>query len=213
MDNRKLTGYNTDIYQQLKILEVIINSSPMLNEVLERADTLKLDNYYLGAGCIAQTVWNYLFGYDLEYGIKDIDFVYYDNINMDYDSEDKVIKRVKNLYSDIEKEIDVKNQARVHLWYKDHFGNGIIPYVSLETAINTWPTTATAIGVRRSRETGIKVYAPFGLNDLFGKIVRPNKVQITEEIYRKKVTAWLDKWPGLTILPWQDCLEADIRKG
>ena len=44
MDNRKLTGYNTDIYQQLKILEAIINSSPMLNEVLERADTLKLDN-------------------------------------------------------------------------------------------------------------------------------------------------------------------------
>jgi hypothetical protein len=204
METKKLIGYNLDVYQQLKVLEYIINLSPMLRDVLDRADTLELDNYYIGAGCIAQTVWNYLFDYDLEYGIKDIDFVYYDNIGMDYNSEDKVIKSIKNLFSDFEKDIDVKNQARVHLWYKNHFGKEIAPYTSLEKAINTWPTTATAIGVRRCRENGIKVYAPFGLNDLFGNIVRPNKVQITEEIYTKKVTAWLEKWPGLTIIPWQE---------
>lgn len=143
---------------------------------MNRASQLGIDNYYIGAGCITQTVWNYLSDYPLNYGIKDIDFVYYDNIKMDYPSENEIITRAKQLYSDLEIEIDVKNQARVHLWYKEHFGYSIEPYPSLEVAINTWPTTATSIGIRMERNNELKVYAPFGLNDLFGKIVRANKI-------------------------------------
>ena len=41
------------------------------------------------------------------------------------------------------------NETRVHLWYEAHFGYRIDPYASVEDAINTWPTTATSIGVRR----------------------------------------------------------------
>ena len=82
--------------------------------------------------------------------------------------------------------LDVKNQARVHVWYEQHFGYSIRPYQSLEEAINTWPTTATAVGIRRWNEEW-KIYAPYGLNDLFGKIVRANKAQITQEIFEKKV--------------------------
>jgi len=48
-----------------------------------------------------------------------------------------------------------------------------------------------------------KVYAPFGLNDLFGKIVRSNKAQINKQIYEKKVSSWLNKWPDLKIIPWE----------
>jgi hypothetical protein len=88
------------------------------------------------------------------------------------------------------------------LWYKRHFGYEIQKYKSLESAINTWPTTATAIGVRIEEDNKFKVYAPFGLNDLFGKIVRANKIQITEEIYKNKVVNWLKKWPDLNVIPW-----------
>jgi hypothetical protein len=42
--------------------------------------------------------------------------------------------------------IDVKNEARVHLWYKSHFGYDIPPYHSVEEAMDSWPTTATAVG-------------------------------------------------------------------
>ena len=48
------------------------------------------------------------------------------------------------------------------------------------------------------------VYAPYGLNDLFGMIVRPNKVQITKEIYLNKVERWAKIWHKLKIIPW-DC--------
>ncbi len=196
-------GYNSDIHTQIKLLENVIMSSEMINMAVTRAKQLNIDNYYIGAGCVAQTVWNYLFDKPLEYGIKDIDFVYFDSMNIDHKSENKVIEQIKQLYSDLSIEIDVKNQARVHLWYKDHFGYAIEPYTSIESAINTWPTTATAIGVRMEKNNEFKVYAPFGLNDLFGKIVRANKAQITKQIYENKVSSWLDKWPDLIVMPWE----------
>lgn len=204
MKNELFNGYNLDILTQFKALENIIMSSEIIGTVIERAKSLDIDNYYIGAGCITQTVWNYLFNNPLEYGIKDIDFVYFDDTNLDAEAENRVIKKTQGLYSDLKIQVDVKNEARVHLWYKNHFGYIIKPYTSLEAALNTWPTTATSIGVRRDKNNELKVYAPFGLNDLFGKIVRANKTQITKQIYENKVSSWLKKWPDLSIIPWED---------
>ncbi|MBZ9621442.1 nucleotidyltransferase family protein [Clostridium sp. FP2] len=199
-----LNGYNLNLSTQLKVLEDIIQSNKTLNEVIERANSLGIENYYIGAGCIAQTVWNYLSNNPLNYGISDIDFVYFDDSNLEVAEEEKVIRAVNALYSDQKIKIDVKNQARVHLWYEERFGNPMEPYVSLEYAINTWPTTATAVGVRREENGDFKVYAPFGLNDLFGKIVRANKTKITEDIYNIKVVKWLSKWSDLKIISWSE---------
>ncbi|WP_353094627.1 nucleotidyltransferase family protein [Tissierella praeacuta] len=206
MKHELLNGYNLDIHLQLEVLESIIMSNEIINIAIERARLLDIDDYYddyyIGAGCITQTVWNYLSDNPLEYGIKDIDFVYFDD-NLDFESENRIILKVKELCSDLKIEVDVKNQARVHLWYKNHFGYNIEPYKSLESALNTWPTTATSIGVRRGKDNKLKVYAPFGLNDLFGKIVRANKSQINKQIYEDKVSSWLKKWPDLKIIPWE----------
>jgi Uncharacterized protein conserved in bacteria len=193
----------TPTEEQLRRLKSILASARFVSEALGRAQLLNLENYYIGAGCIAQTVWNDLSDNPLEFGIKDIDFVYFDS-NLDPEAEDKVIARAKELFSGLGTEVDVKNQARVHLWYEAHFGYGIRPYDSLEAAIRTWPTTATAIGIRKQTDGSLKVYAPFGLEDLFAKTVRPNKAQITKEIYEHKVTNWLSKWPDLKIIPWDE---------
>lgn len=197
-----LEGYNVDLTTQMKQLEDILMSSQTIQACVKRASHLDIENYYIGAGCITQTVWNYLSNLPLDYGIKDIDFVYYDNDNLDYTSENEIVTKLKQLYSDLNIEIDVKNQARVHLWYEERFGYPIEPYPSLEAAINTWPTTATAIGIRMDHHNELKVYAPFGLNDLFGKIVRANKAQITKEIFEAKASKWQSKWRDLTVIPW-----------
>lgn len=198
-----LTGYNLDVHAQIRVLENIIMSSAVVSTTIERAKLLNIDNYYIGAGCITQTVWNYLSNNPLDYGIKDIDFVYFDKEDLSIESENMVISKVTELYSDLKIKADVKNQARVHLWYKSKFGYEIKPFLSLESAINTWPTTATAIGVRKEANNTFKIYAPFGLNDMFGKIVRANKTQITRQIYENKVSGWLKKWPDLKIIPWE----------
>ena len=136
--------------------------------------------------------------------IQDIDFVYFNNKDMSFDDEDNVVNKVHKLYNDIPIKIDVKNQARVHLWYEKHFGYAIKSYPSLEAAINTWPTTATALGARRESSGKWIIYSPFGLNDLFGKVVRANKAQITKEIYEKKVLKWSSIWIDLKIIPWEE---------
>ncbi len=99
--------------------------------------------------------------------------------------------------------LDIKNQARVHLWYKEKFGYDILPYESLEAAINTWPTTATAIGVRKIKKDWV-IYAPFGLKDVMNLRVIANSRSITEEIYMNKVMKWKTKWPELDFLEWDD---------
>lgn len=199
---KELNAYNLDIVTQIKMLEKIIILNENINTAIERAKTLSIENYYIGAGCITQTVWNYLFNKPLKYGINDIDFVYFDDDKIDIESEKKMTSTLKNLYSDLKIKVDVVNEASVHLWYEKQFGYSIKPYTSLESAINTWPTTATSIGVRRDKNNKFIVYAPFGLNDLFGKIVRANKIQITKEIYENKVQKWINKWPDLTVIPW-----------
>lgn len=195
-----MIGYNCDIRTQQRLLYEILSENPILFEILKGAQTLDLENYYIGAGCVCQTVWNFQNGLDLMYGISDVDFVYFDT-ELSYEAEDCVIRRVKQAFHTLPVEIDVKNQARVHLWYKQHYGYDLRPYASLEEAINTWPTTDTSIGVRLQNGM-LAVYAPFGLNDMFGQIVRPNRAKITEEIYLQKCEKWGSKWNTLTFIPW-----------
>ncbi len=182
------------------ILKNLILRNDHLRTILGRSWQLRLPNWYLGAGSIAQTVWNLLHDYSPEKNIKDIDIAYYDP-DLSYEGEDKHIRAVRTLLDDIPIELDVKNQARVHLWFKDRFGYEIEPLRSVEEAITTWPTTSTCVGVR-IRNGKFLVYAPYGLDDLFNMIVRPNKKQITEEIYLNKVNRWKECWPQLTIIDW-----------
>ncbi|TDF93788.1 nucleotidyltransferase family protein [Paenibacillus piri] len=195
-------AFNKDLLVQMDYLTKMMGASPLMDNVFHKAAHLNIDHYYIGAGCIAQTVWNHCSGFSSTNGINDIDFVYFDS-DLSYDKECEVINHVNQSLGDLPIRIDIKNQARVHLWYEQHFGYPIRPYASLEDAINTWPTTASAIGLRKDANGQWNVYAPYGLNDLFGLIVRANKVQITKEIYEKKVHRWQTNWPALNIIPWE----------
>jgi len=194
-------GYNTDLHNQLEQLTQILLQSEPMRIVLEKSNEMGFTDYYVGAGCIAQTVWNYQLELDLLHGISDFDVVYYDDSDLSAEAEHAFAHNLRTAVAASNINLDVNNQARVHLWYKDYFGYDITPYHSVEEAINSWPTTATSVGVRL--ESGkLKVYAPFGLNDMFGLIVRANKAQITEKIYMDKVHKWSAKWPSLKIIPW-----------
>jgi hypothetical protein len=179
-----------------------LQANPTLWECLRRLDRLCLPEWYLGAGCIAQTVWNLAHGKDPNADILDYDLVYYD-LDLSEARERSVEREARQLVADLHVELDVTNQARVHLWYPRHFGYRIPSYRSTEEAIETWPTTATAIGIR-PRGDDIEAWAPFGTGDLFALVVRPNRVQITPDIYEAKVARWVARWPSLIALPWRE---------
>ena len=191
-------------------LLALLRGNAVLWECLERVAELDLPGWYLGAGCVTQTVWNAAHGKPPGEDVDDHDLVYFDSGDLGEEAEAAVVTTAQEAVAGLPVRLDVKNQARVHLWYRHRFGYGIEPYGSTEAAIRTWPTTATAIGVRLTRG-GSVVFAPFGLNDLFGLVVRANRVQITRAIYERKVARWSRCWPNLAVLPWAEGIGAPRR--
>lgn len=179
----------------------VVCQNPVVVEALTKVAQLNLPNWYIGAGCIAQSVWNHYHGYQLDSFIGDIDLVYYDSQDTSFEAENAVIEQAASYFEDFPIPLDIKNQARVHLWYPEKFGYPIAPYMSTEHAITTWPTTATAIAITLEGPH-YHIYAPFGLSDLFALKIKANKVQITQTIYEAKCQKWEKHWPKLKFEPW-----------
>lgn len=183
------------------VLAAIAARHPFLKIVMARFDAIDLPDAWLVAGAVAQSVWNDTTGRSPTHGMKDIDIVYFDDSDLSASAEAGHEARLRALFAGLPLELDVKNEARVHLWYADAFGTGIEPYRSTADAIATFPTTATSIGIRPGRGT-MDVCAPFGLDDLFVGIVRPNKRQVTQSVYDAKTARWRTLWPELTYVDW-----------
>ncbi len=184
-------------------LSSIVTASPVLSTILGRWDAIALPDCWLSGSAIAQTAWNAAFGLSPEYGLADIDLVYFDDADLSEEGEVKQATRIRTLFPDVPLWIDAKNEARVHLWYEAKFGYPIPPYQSSEHAISTFPTTAGAVAIRPGG-AGLSIFAPFGLSDLLSCTVRPNKAQITQAIYEAKVARWRSCWPALTIIDWHN---------
>jgi hypothetical protein len=182
-------------------LTAALRQNRILRAILDGFDEIGLPDAWLVAGAVAQTVWNLAGGHPAERGIKDADIVYFDRQDLSAASETAHERRLRARFADLGCTLDVKNEARVHLWYEARFGYPIAPYRSVADAIASFPTTATAVGVRR-RADRVEYCAPYGLDDLLALVVRPNPAQITAEIYRAKLARWQTQWPYLTYLPW-----------
>ena len=184
-------------------LELSLRNNPVVSELLSGWTKLNLPDCWLVAGTIVQSYWNSAHDYSPLHGITDVDIVYYDSQDLSEEAEKERAIRISRQYEDLPVRLDVKNEARVHLWYENRFGYPIDPYSSVEAAIDTFPTTAGAIGIRPIGDE-IECYTSFGYADLMDLIVRPNKRQITARIYAEKVARWRSVWPMLNIIEWDD---------
>ncbi|MBK7890685.1 MAG: nucleotidyltransferase family protein [Bdellovibrionales bacterium] len=180
-------------------LEQILWQSPVFRPIFNLAAQVELPNWYVAGGCVTQTIWNWQMGLEPLHGLKDVDLVYFKNAQSESD-EHSERQRIKKLFKDLPIPIDVINEARVHEWYLTKFGYEIPAYSSTEDGINTW-LPAFSIGIR-PEASGIKLFAPFGLTDAFEMIVRPNKRQITEEIFNKMVLHLRKDWPDIQVISW-----------
>ncbi len=202
-----LEGKNKSLNEQLLVLESILNKSKKIKEILRVLEQYSKENqdfknYYLAAGCINQTIFNYYHNYDLDYGIGDYDIVYYDE-DTSYEKEDIIIKDLKEKLKHLDLKFDIKNEKRVHIWYNEKYKTNRKEYESVEDAISKWGTTITCLGVRMENNKLI-VCAPYGLNDLFNLILRPVKIDFTKEDYEKKVTKWTSKWELLKVIKYDE---------
>lgn len=190
---------------QLDILISILEKNKELMEMLDYISELNLPNFYIAAGSIFQTIWNYYDSRKLNFGIKDLDVIYFNNNDLSVE-KDLEYYNIINKYAKskgFNYEIDVSNEARMHLWGMEHNqGVKVEPYKNSEDAISKWIATVHAIGITKENNQ-IKVYAPYGLSDIFSRTIRPIKHHAnSKELYDKKVASWSERFNNLTIIEW-----------
>jgi hypothetical protein len=190
--------------EQLAALHDMLKHNAVLTEVLARAPDLSLPGWYLTAGCVVQTVWNVVTGRPATEGILDYDLFYFDDTDLSWDAEDAIIQAGRATFAGVPATVEIRNEARVHLWYEQKFGVPCQPYSSTEAAIDSFAATTCCIGVRAEPGERWRTYAPHGLADLFNLVVRPNPGQAPRQVYESKTRRWCREWPTLTVLPWPE---------
>ncbi|MCI4589071.1 nucleotidyltransferase family protein [Sphingobium sp. BYY-5] len=174
---------------------------PVVGMILSRWAAVQLSDAWLSGSLLAQARWNEMFGFPPLHGIADADIIYFDATDLSQAAEQTAAERLQAAFADLPVRLDVKNEARVHLWYPDHFGVAIPPYRSAIDATMTFPTTASAVAI-----TPHALSAPFGLDDLLAPLVRANATQIDQAYYEAKARRWAAHWPDLPILPWNEAV-------
>jgi hypothetical protein len=174
--------------------------NPVNQSIGDELFRLALPDAWIVSGCLVQTVWNVQTARAVDYGIADYDIFYFDP-DTSWQAEDAVIRQVQDRLAHLAVTIEVRNQARVHLWYPQKHG---LPYPALHRStqgIDRFLTKNTQVGIRRTPE-GHEVYAPNGFDDITGMIVRPNPgPNFSVAAYAAKTKRWKKLWPEITVLP------------
>lgn len=174
---------------------------PVCATLVDRLPTLGLREWWLTGGAVFQNVWNHVEGLPPGYGIKDYDVFYFDSSDPSWEAEDEVIRAVDDLVADIDARIEVRNEARVHMWYEQKFGVPAKPFTSATDAINAFASTTCCVGITKD-DQGIMIHAPHGLVDIFTLHMRPNPQLAPKDVYETKVREYRKRWPSLTADPW-----------
>jgi hypothetical protein len=188
------TSMDTDAFLSLALRNPV--NAAIADELLR----LALPDAWIVSGCLVQTAWNALTARAVEYGISDYDVFYFDP-DTSWQAEDTVIRQLQHRLGQLGVTIEVRNQARVHLWYPQKHG---LPYPALQCStqgIDRFLTRNTQVGIRRT-DRGYDVYAPHGFDDIAGMIVRPNPgPNFSAANYAAKAARWKGLWPELMVLP------------
>jgi uncharacterized protein len=172
-------------------------SNPHNRQLLDGLAELSLPQCHLTAGCLFQTVWNVLSSRPPAENIKDYDVFYFDGSDLSWEAEDAVIRRVSRLADRLGLPVEVKNQARVHLWYKQRFGSDYPQLHSARDGIARYLVRCTCVGIDVASG---EVFAPDGFADLEAGILRINPLLPREGLWRAKAEHYRARWPWLRIV-------------
>lgn len=176
-------------------LEAIVRASPDFMKWLRVARECCPAEWAVGAGALRNLVWDHLTG--RRNPPADVDVVFFEGA-----AEEEVERCLRARLPAVPWQ--VKDQALVHTWYERVFGYRVEPLTSLEDAVGTWPEFCTSVAVRLRPDGALDVIAPYGLEDLFGVVLRRNPRRVSPEIFRRRLASKriAERWPDVTI-----CLE------
>ena len=184
-----------------RVLELILRMDPVVMRVLRIARGLALPDWRLASGAIYQTVWNALTGRPAGHGIRDFDLVYFDG-DTSYEAEDRVITRARPRFSGLPAPVEIRNQARVPLWFRQKHGIDYPPLACTDEALLNYAARTHAVAVRLEADGRLSLAAPFGLADIFAMRLVPNPALDNSAAYLDKALRMKAAWPELEIVPW-----------
>ncbi len=184
---------------EVRLVEMV-RADPDLMHVLTVARSLDLPDWRIFSGAVYQTVWNALGGRPVGHGRKDYDLGYFDP-DTSWDAENIVIHRAAAIFEEpFRSQVEVRNQARVHLWFKDRFGEAYDPLISTDEALGRFVAPAFAVGIRLEADHRVSVAAPFGLEDVFERVIRPNPDRPLARGWDRAVASALNRWPEVRVV-------------
>ena len=174
-----------------------IAANPALLEPLRAVAALGLPDAWIGAGFLRNPVWDALAG--LPPGSNppgDVDVVWFDCARATPAADAAAEAALAAAHPG--PAWSVRNQARMAA------RNGHPPYAGTLDAVAHWPETTTAVVARWSPEAGVEVAAPWGVDDLLNRVVRPTPRSAAGEgtaVFAARAAAkgWTRRWPGVTI--------------
>jgi hypothetical protein len=177
----------------------IVRGAPSLMQVLMTIRALDLPDWLMMSGAVYQRVLNSLTGRPPDYGVRDYDLGYFDALDISYDAEDAVIRRAAAAFDEpLRSAVEVRNQARVHVWFEGHFGEPYSPLSRTAEALERFVSPMFAVGVRLKRDDRLHIAAPFGLADLFALRLGPNPRRFSANF--PQIAAGVSRrWPEVTV--------------
>ena len=180
-------------------LEAIVRAGPDLMTVLEGVRAEGLNDWLIFSGAVYQSVWNHLTGRPPGHGVKDFDVGYFDD-DYSWDAEDAVIRRVAARFDEpLKSRVEVRNQRRVSEWFPQKFGQDWPPVSQTAEALERFVAPAFAVGVRLEADDRLTVAAPFGLDDVFAMVIRPNPTRPIAADWDRVIEKLVARWPELKV--------------
>jgi uncharacterized protein len=200
MDHLRHSGKAPEV-QRAAFLDIIWRD-PLVRTVLAGARDINLPDWWLVSGILYNSVWNDLTGKPSGHGVKDADLFYFEDADISYEAEDAVIRRGTDFFQGVSVPVEIRNQARVHLWYEEHFGVTCPKLADCSESIRRFASKTHAVGVKLLDNGDLLLEAPFGLDDIFSFRLTPNYAADNRATHHAKAERQMKLWPQLEVVPW-----------
>ncbi|MER8397821.1 nucleotidyltransferase family protein [Mesorhizobium sp. M1348] len=200
MDHLRYSGLSFET-QRTAFLD-IVSKDALIHEALVRARGLDLPDWLVVSGALYNSVWNHLTGKPSGYGIRDVDLFYFDESDLSYEAEDLVIRCAAEHFEGLTLLVEIRNQARVHLWFEARFGGSYPRLSSSAEALCYFASKTHAVGVRFGNHGQLELVAPFGLDEIFSFRITPNRALDNRQTHETKGARARENWPEISVVPW-----------
>jgi hypothetical protein len=188
----------TEAARRRRLVE-IVHAAPVLMQVLETMRALDLPDWLVFSGAVYQRVLNDVTGRPADYGVRDYDVGYFDPSDVSYAAEDIVIRHAAAGFAEpLRGRVEIRNQARVHLWFEAHFGEPYTALSSTAEALERFVSPMFAVGICLGLAGELHIAAPFGLADLFGLRLRPNPNRPSDG-FARTAAGVVARWPEVRV--------------